>query len=54
MTTETKTKRNPRWTKDEIILALDLCFRLKGKGEYDNNEEVKTLSGQLQLLSLTG
>ncbi|MBS1519873.1 MAG: HNH endonuclease [Bacteroidetes bacterium] len=49
--TATKAKRNPRWNNDEIILALDLYFRLNGKAEDDSNPEVKMLSDRLQLLS---
>ena len=29
--------RNPAWTRDELILALDLYFRLSPSGINDNH-----------------
>lgn len=47
-----KTSRNPRWHKDEIILALNLYFD-KNRGSIDaRNEKIATLSKTLNKLPL--
>jgi 5-methylcytosine-specific restriction enzyme A len=46
----TKT-RNPNWSRDEIILALNLYFELNGKDEVPNNQSVIDLSATLNRLS---
>lgn len=42
--------RNPPWTKDELILALDLYFRFNPLRISPNHEEVKHLSNILNQL----
>ena len=44
-------KRNPNWTRDEIILALDLYFELNSKNEEPSNPKVRELSLLLNKLS---
>jgi len=46
--------RNPAWTRDELILALDLYFRLRhnSMGISENQEEVKKLSALLNQLPI--
>jgi len=48
---EPKVKRNGPWTRDELILALDLYFRLDGHGEYKSNLLVIELSQVLNSLT---
>lgn len=43
--------RNPNWTRDEIILALDLYFELNGKEEEPSNKKIIELSATLNELS---
>lgn len=42
--------RNPAWTRDELILALDLYFRVKPSAASDTNPEVISLSETLNKL----
>ncbi len=44
-------KRNPNWTRDEIILALNLYFELNSKNEEPGNSKVIELSRLLNQLS---
>ncbi|WP_431087667.1 hypothetical protein [Paenibacillus sp. 8b26] len=44
-------KRNPAWTKDELILALNLYFKYKPSAINKNHPEVIKLSEQLNVLS---
>ncbi|MEC0183116.1 HNH endonuclease [Paenibacillus peoriae] len=44
-------KRNPAWTKDELILALNLYFKHKPSAINKNHPEVIKLSEQLNELS---
>jgi 5-methylcytosine-specific restriction protein A len=43
--------KNPNWTRDEIILALDLYFELNGKNEDPTNKKIVELSSILNKLS---
>lgn len=47
----TKSARNPKWNRDELILALDLYFTLDGHGEYKTNPKVIEVSELLNSLS---
>ena len=40
-------KRNPPWSRDELILALDLYMRLRNTPIAKNAEEIAELSGFL-------
>jgi hypothetical protein len=40
-------KRNPPWSRDELILALDLYMRLRNTPIAKNAEEIVELSGFL-------
>lgn len=42
--------RNPNWTRDELILALDLYFRENPNHTSDTNPEVIKLSDTLNRL----
>src|SRR5690349_11576661 len=42
---------NPKWTRDETILALDLYFRCKGKMPSSSDSDVIELSNVLQQLT---
>jgi 5-methylcytosine-specific restriction protein A len=44
--------RNPPWTRDELILALDLYFRLGRKHEGPSHPEVMALSKALNTLPI--
>lgn len=44
--------RNPNWTKDEILLAIDLYFRVGRKMPSENNPEVASLSMLLNNLGI--
>ncbi|SEA52783.1 hypothetical protein [Pedobacter hartonius] len=44
MPTNEKPKRNPKWNRDEIILALDLYFRIRPGQIHSSNPEVIALS----------
>jgi len=46
--------RNPDWTRDELILALDLYFRFDRKQLDAKNPEVIELSKTLNLLQIHG
>lgn len=43
--------RNPNWTREEIILALDLYFKMRGSSYDDELPEVKALSSELLALA---
>lgn len=45
-------KRNPDWTRDEIILALDLYFRVDYKKVSKNDPEILALSDLLNRLPI--
>lgn len=47
-----KPKRNPDWTKDEIILALDLYFRVSPIHTSEKNQEIIKLSNLLNILPI--
>ena len=42
--------RNPKWTEDEVILALDLYFKLEWKDMEPDNEQVIEVSKWLNAL----
>jgi hypothetical protein len=44
--------RNPAWTDDELILALDLYFRLNPARTSDSNPAIIELSGVLNSLPI--
>jgi 5-methylcytosine-specific restriction enzyme A len=44
--------RNPDWTRDELILALDLYFRFDRKQLVAKNPEVIELSKTLNLMQI--
>ena len=44
-------KRNPRWNRNEIILALDLYFDLNGIEEESSNPKIVEVSRVLNLLA---
>jgi len=44
--------RNPKWTRDELILALDLYFRLPPSKSSKDNEEIIALSNLLNSLPI--
>jgi 5-methylcytosine-specific restriction protein A len=44
--------QNPRWTRDELILALDLYFRVNPVHTSEKNPEVVALSDLLGLLPM--
>lgn len=50
--------RNPTWTRDELILALDFYFKNRGRIPDANSKEVQTLSNEISAiarnLGLTG
>ena len=46
-----KLARNPSWTRDELILALDLYFRVPPSAVTEKHPEIIELSGLLQSLS---
>jgi 5-methylcytosine-specific restriction protein A len=48
---EAKAGRNPSWSRDELILALDLYFRVPPSGVTEKHPEIVELSEQLQRLS---
>lgn len=50
----TTRQRNPRWSRDEIILALDIYFDLDGKNEESGNPRVAELSQRLQVFAPAG
>lgn len=52
MPTAVKTRRNPAWTREEIILALDLYLRSGRKLLDDSHAEVIALSRQLNQLPI--
>lgn len=52
MESETKTKRNPPWQRDETILALDLYFRHHPRHLKDNDPVVVELSELLNQLPI--
>lgn len=39
---------NPKWTRDEVILALDLYFDLQGQIPHSENEKIQALSRLLR------
>ena len=41
-------ERNPGWTRDELILALDLYVRFKGNPPGKGSAEIMGLSGHPQ------
>lgn len=45
-----KNKRNPNWTRDELILALDLYFRKNPNSINSHHPEVKAVSDTLRQL----
>lgn len=47
VTSEAKPKRNPAWSRDEIILALDLYRQLQGGWPKETDERVESLSRTL-------
>ena len=55
---EQKTGRNPGWTRDELILALDYYIRHPGETHAPNAPEIVALSSDIsaaaRLLGLTG
>lgn len=46
----TKMARNPKWTRDELILALDLYFRINPRSTNESHPEVIKLSNILNAL----
>ena len=44
--------KNPTWTRDELILALDLYFRAGRKWLPQQHHEVKNLSDLLNKLTI--
>jgi len=44
--------RNPKWTRDEVILALDLYFRVNPCNTFDANSEIVELSDLLNTLPI--
>lgn len=42
--------RNPAWTRDELILALDLYFRVNPLHTSEQNPEIQALSAALNEL----
>src|ERR1700750_749234 len=48
----TTKRRNPSWSREELILALDLYFRVPPSGVTENHPEIVRLSQELQRLSL--
>jgi 5-methylcytosine-specific restriction protein A len=44
--------RNPKWTRDELILALDLYFRVNPLHTSENNPEIISLSKLLNKLQI--
>ena len=50
---EPKKPRNPSWTRDELILALELYIDLRGKLPDQTDERVIELSNELRTLSLS-
>ena len=44
--------RNPPWTRNELILALDLYFRLNVENTSEKNPEIKELSTYLNQLPI--
>ena len=53
-----KSKRNPNWSRDELILALDFYVKNRGKSFEDTSEEVQRLAREVnavgRALGLTG
>lgn len=47
-----KTTRNPPWTRDELILALDLYFSINPLHTNKDNPEIKGLSALLNALPI--
>lgn len=47
-----KTKRNPAWQRDELILALDLYFNIEPSQIDSNNEKIIELSKTLNKLPI--
>lgn len=47
-----KITRNPKWTRDEIILALDLYIRSRGNPPGKSSREVLELSGLINTLNV--
>lgn len=45
-------KRNPTWTRDELILALDLYFRINPLHTNKENPEIRSLSELLNALPI--
>ena len=45
-------KRNPKWTRDELILALELYMRVNPSHVSDNNPEIVKLSEVLNSLPI--
>jgi 5-methylcytosine-specific restriction protein A len=45
-------KRNPPWTRDELILALELYFRVNPSHTSENNPEIQELSQVLNSLPI--
>lgn len=43
---------NPKWTKDETILALNVLFQLEGKNPSPNNQKIINLSRTLNQLPI--
>ena len=53
MTKQTAPKRNPSWSRDELILALDLYMRHRDKLPGKDSQEVAELSKILNILGET-
>ena len=51
--TGTKSKRNPAWTREELILALDLYLRSRGSPWSKDSEEIDELSRFLARMAET-
>jgi len=49
-----KKKRNPKWQRDELILALDLIFRLEPGQIHAKNLLIIDLSNTLNKLPIHG
>lgn len=48
---EQESKRNPTWSRDELILTLDFYFRFKGNPPAKESSEIKALSELLNRMS---
>ena len=48
---EQESKRNPTWSRDELILTLDFYFRFKGNPPSKESAEIKGLSDLLNRMS---